>query len=277
MSEFEKLIDGENQTIICPSCGAVMPIKAKKCSFCGYINEAGDELKYQEKLEDIREDLEDLGDMPEEVYVSETKKNVRKIAIIAAVCGLLIVIIAGMIFIISPFMRSHKEKSLNKVITSEREMYAKLDEMYAQGDYEAIARFYDDFYMGDDWEKYHIAGWKHDKFIEVYRAYDLLVSEIEFFEKYPDLQESKENVFSYAASLFMTDWEKSDKQKQITAEEWEKIKGYQDYAADVLSEHFHLSREDMENMKRDLFDTKYSTIYTDGKKCRDIGRTLTWY
>ena len=58
----------------CTSCGAVYDPELSKCPYCGTLNLAGAEAEYFERLEEVREDLEALEDVP----IHETKREVRK-------------------------------------------------------------------------------------------------------------------------------------------------------------------------------------------------------
>ena len=60
--------------IICSSCGAEFDNDMAKCPYCGTMNYEGAEKEYLEKLEDVREDLDDLNEVP----LEETKKEFKK-------------------------------------------------------------------------------------------------------------------------------------------------------------------------------------------------------
>lgn len=59
--------------IICKYCGAKFDEIKSKCPYCGSTNYKGAEAEYFDKLEDVREDMEDLENVP----VQETKKELR--------------------------------------------------------------------------------------------------------------------------------------------------------------------------------------------------------
>ncbi len=86
----------EEKKLECVSCGATFADTEPKCPFCGSFNFKGAEKEYMEKLEDVRDDLEDLANIPARETVEELKqqgKFLKKIFLgifIAIVIGLLI-------------------------------------------------------------------------------------------------------------------------------------------------------------------------------------------
>ena len=79
--------------IICSSCGAEFDNDMAKCPYCGTMNYEGAEKEYLEKLEDVREDLDDLNEVPLEETKDELKKQgrlIRKVLMVAIIIGFIL-------------------------------------------------------------------------------------------------------------------------------------------------------------------------------------------
>jgi len=59
---------------ICESCAGKYDDMLPECPYCGSINYKGAEAEYFNQLEEVREELEDLKEVP----VEETKQEFRK-------------------------------------------------------------------------------------------------------------------------------------------------------------------------------------------------------
>lgn len=276
MSEIEILT--ENRIIKCKNCGAKFSAQDKFCPYCGSVNDIGDELEYQKKLEDIREDLDELGDVSKEAYIAETKINAKRISVIVVIIAA-VAIIAG--FFIPKIVLSVQKAKTERVVDDlkwEKETYAKLDDMYDRGDFEALGEFYKDYYLSMEWENHSVYGWQHNKFMEVYQVYMDMKDNLRFCTDYPEnVDGTKAYVFENCVKLIMTDWEKSDYEKMLNDSDYQNINKYIKEAYLVLDEHFHVSKDDLEMMRDELFDYSISSVYPDGRMCSEKGRKLEWY
>ena len=128
--------------MICKNCQADFDDNLPKCPFCGAFHYAGARKEYMGKLEDMKEDLDDLHETIPQMYTSELKtqaKGVRKILLILA--GIFTILI--LFFIINRFLLdsigSRDEKAF---LLFTKEAYPVADEFYASGDYEGLLNFY---------------------------------------------------------------------------------------------------------------------------------------
>lgn len=278
MNEVQRLAEAEEQNITCKSCGATIPISSKFCSFCGSVNEIGDELDYQEKLKNLKENLEDLENVTEDSYKEEVVKNVRNIGRIAIIIGALFVVIAIIVAIIFYVHQKRKTVALRDEIVWQKETYARLDEMYENGDYDAICDFYNDFYMSNDYGRYSLGAWEHNTFLDVYTLYKELIRSVEFCEKYPENKDEEKNyAFNCIVSLVLTDWEKADYAKQLTGKDKSLIEEYRKYAYSVLENNFHMTEAELESIKEEMFEDNYSFTYPDHRKVMEYAEKLDWY
>ena len=62
--------------IKCQNCGADIEELVPRCPYCGAMNEPGAEHKYMQDLYKLKDDLEDLGEMPQEEISDEVKNSV---------------------------------------------------------------------------------------------------------------------------------------------------------------------------------------------------------
>lgn len=147
--------------IVCNSCGAQYGSDHSKCPYCGTMNYEGAEKEYFEKLEDIREDVEELNSIPMQETKAELKKQGRFIRKIVLIVVLLAMVFAG-IFLVQElsFKRDHKADFIWQETN-----YQIMDEMYAAGDYEELLAFYRQAEEDDK----PVYTWQHAEFI---RAYD---------------------------------------------------------------------------------------------------------
>ena len=124
--------------IICSSCGAEFDNDMAKCPYCGTMNYEGAEKEYLEKLEDVREDLDDLNEVPLEETKDELKKQgrlIRKVLMVAIIIGF---ILFGWIMLSEKaYERDEKADFLWK-----SENFPVMNELYEAGKYEELADFY---------------------------------------------------------------------------------------------------------------------------------------
>ena len=153
MGNAEKMIK-------CSKCGATIKESQAYCNYCGSINILGAEIDYFNKLEDVRADLSEMGDDSEEEF-KRTLKSGTKFVIIAAIAVVLIVLIAFTVHVIAEkFDERHYQLSYNE----RQAVYAEHDAMYEAGDYDGIAKYYE-----ENSKNYQIYDWKHYKMISLYQ------------------------------------------------------------------------------------------------------------
>lgn len=278
MSNVERLAKKNNPIVLCKSCGANIGYNVRFCPHCGSSNEIGDELYYQEKLEDIREDLEELTDKSEDMIKDEATKFSKKILIVG-IAVVAVLLVFGGAFLMYRSVLSRVRDSKNKSdIAWQKETYAKLDELYDNNDFEAIDEFYTEYYLSLEWEKHSLAFWKHDTFMQVYSLYAHLNDALKMLQNYPDsLGVERIDIFEDSVKLVMTDWDKTDYNKTLNEKDYENIALYRDFALKVLDEHYHLTADDLDNMFDELFDKEISVYCPDGNKCRNKAKELQWY
>lgn len=163
--------------IICSSCGGHFPENIPKCPYCGSLNYAGAEAEYLKKLDDVKEDVEELKEVP----VRETKKafagqmkRLWKILLIIGVVVLLL--IAWNVWDHFSDKRDQKADYLWK-----QENYPVMDEMYEQGGYDKLLQFYRQASLLG----HPVYGWEHAEFCEVYQDIQYVKSQWSKIETNP--------------------------------------------------------------------------------------------
>lgn len=268
MSEVSKMINKMPKDIECPSCGAIFDIHLDRCPYCDSVNEYGDEEKYLKHLEDIKDNLENVQYIPENVYKDEAKSGMKKAV---KVMIIILIILFGLSVAIFTVVKIVERKQLNEEIAQikwEQENYPALDEMYANEDYEGLFAFWNTLYEDDGYKHYSIWTWKHYDFLSAYRDYATIKG------YWDDIKEGKGQKgdyrykygFSDAVVLIYTPWDtKKDVAKTINERDYEQIMGYVEYAREFLHEVFHMSDEDIDNLKDEILMDYPGTGYDYAK------------
>lgn len=139
---------------ICNYCGAEIDDTMPKCPYCDTLIAKGAQAAYMDKLYDIKEDMEELKDIPFDVVEEEVKHQGRRMKKIIIITLIIMALLAG-IFIL-------QEKRYERDHTSdyiwEQENYPIMSEMYENGEYEELEEFYYNALMEEksiwNWEYY---------------------------------------------------------------------------------------------------------------------------
>lgn len=282
MTQTENLLNNQTQTVICPDCGAAFSVREKYCPYCGHINEIGDELSYQQKLEDIRDNLEDLEDVPSALYKEEAVKDAKSVGKIAIIIGAVLLVLFVSIFTFVKTLAKNTMGNVGKELQQQREFYASLDEMYEKGDFDSIRDVYRSNEYGID-SPINIYNWQHNQFMIVYlfygdlkHDYDLVLDLYDSKDANEDLfREDAAYVFYNAAKLILTDWDKEDLNHTLTQDDYARIDEYKEYAASLLDKHFQISLSELMQLRDELIIDGEDSPNFD--KCIEYGRGLTWY
>lgn len=141
----------------CKSCGAHFDEMLPACPYCGTMSIKGAEAEYMDKLEDIREDMEDLIAVP----VMETKKALKKqtkfvLIVIGVILGLFLLLV--LVELIFGYHAPKRDRQAD--FAWQQETFPVLDELYEQENYnELLTRYYQAFE-----EDAPIGAWEHYEF-----------------------------------------------------------------------------------------------------------------
>ncbi len=158
--------------MICNVCKATFPDDATKCPYCGTINISGATLAYNQKFEDITDDLAQVPKAQEEIYkktfFARNAYWLKYLGIATLIC--IISIIALYLNWQNSLVITESDNYLKPKIIWELEAYPLLDEYYAAGDIDAIVAFDDALSYNGEYPRTP-DNWAHCDFIEVYREY----------------------------------------------------------------------------------------------------------
>ena len=237
------------KTITCPSCSAVYEDHLPKCPYCGTLNIKGAEAEYFEKLENIREDMEELETVP----IQEAKKEVIRQSvflkrILLAVGG--IVMIAALITL---FVNREEKIDAKAEYLWKQETFPILNALYEEKKFEELNKEFWEFAVDD----MPVWSWEHADFCDLldqsYYFEEILDKEIlgekltEFdfthllyygfrmTERLEDelSEDELENLAPYLSMVkedFMCRWEFSEKDLEAIAKEREKNYGIVSFA-----------------------------------------------
>lgn len=224
--------------MICNSCGGIFEDNLAKCPYCGSMNISGAEAEYMNKLDDVREDMEDLEDVPME----ETKKEFRKQGrFLKKIFGVLLVIVGILAIIIGivEWNDSSYERKAKKDYLWQQENFPIFDKLYEEGKYQELIEV---LYSDKNAEK-PVWKWSHYEFVGAYLATENLADILEE----ESLGTSKMEILDYEAILnteltvmgFLQDEENPEEDKEI-------LMKYAKPALQDFEERWNMSQEEQE-------------------------------
>lgn len=153
--------------IVCCNCGAEMEKDSSRCPYCNAINEIGAEKQYKRQLGELKEDLEDLSQVPENAYKKEMLVTWKRAAAITIAVMTVLAAALGITFLHRRAEERYFETDIKKQLLWEAENFPKFDAWYEAGDYDAIVEAQEQAYE----EGFHIWDWEHGRFISAYEGY----------------------------------------------------------------------------------------------------------
>ena len=241
----------------CGNCGAEITEKDAYCPYCGVMNVRAAETEYMEKLEDIRENTEKLGDEGGR----HTKKEVRRVGRLAVIIFAIVAVLVLGLFAFSwamdnVFIGSGRD-ARNEAAFKEK-YFPKLDELYESGDMEATSDYMNEI-GGEDGAEV-LMMWPHYKFISYYSEYRY-IQEVPGTELNSDFWNRKYGEVLYAGIelIYQAGY---FGQKKMSAEETEKVKEYAGEAERIFAEYFSLDKSDLDEIYEDCVDEGGYVYYT---------------
>jgi AraC family transcriptional regulator, L-rhamnose operon regulatory protein RhaS len=133
------MADTTVKKIICSSCGAEFEDTLPKCPYCGSLNYKGAEAEYLGKLESMRQDMQQLEQVPEKELKKKLKKKqkfvIKLLILLAALAAILAVIVFRVRYI--------EPRDARADYLWEKENFPILDRLYQEKDLEALMDFYE--------------------------------------------------------------------------------------------------------------------------------------
>lgn len=241
----------------CGNCGGEITDKDAYCPYCGVMNVRAAETEYMEKLEDIRENTEKLGDEGGR----HTKKEVRRVGRLAVIIFAIVAVLVLGLFVFSwamdHFFYGNGRDARDEAAFKEK-YFPKLEELYASGDMDATCDYLNEIGGEDGAEVLQM--WPHYKYISYYMDYKI-VHAIPGTELDNDFWNLKYDEVLYAGIelIYQAGY---FGQKNMSAEETEKVKKYASEAEDIFSEYFSLDKSELDEIYRDCTDEEGYVYYT---------------
>jgi hypothetical protein len=241
----------------CGNCGGEITDKDAYCPYCGVMNVRAAETEYMEKLEDIRENTEKLGDEGGR----HTKKEVRRVGRLAVIIFAIVAVLVLGLFVFSwamdHFFYGNGRDARDEAAFKEKYL-PKLEELYASGDMDATCDYLNEIGGEDGAEVLQM--WPHYKYISYYMDYKI-VHAIPGTELDNDFWNLKYDEVLYAGIelIYQAGY---FGQKNMSAEETEKVKKYASEAEDIFSEYFSLDKSELDEIYRNCTDEEGYVYYT---------------
>lgn len=133
------MADTTVKKIVCSSCGAEFDDTLPKCPYCGSLNYKGAEAEYLGKLEGMRQDMQQLGQVPEQELKQKLKKKQKFVIRVFIVVAVLAAVLAAIVFRV----RYVEPRDAKADYLWEKENFPVLDRLYQAKDFEGLADFYE--------------------------------------------------------------------------------------------------------------------------------------
>lgn len=155
--------------LYCENCHAPIEDDSAKCPYCGALNVTGSEKQYMEQLYDIKKDVEELSAVPKEEYRGEIGKTGRVIRRTFLAAAVLMTFVGLLLFLVRKWTDYEPTaEEMRAQIQWEKEIFPKLDALYAEGNYDGIMEC---VFENQNGSFYSISNWEHEDFINVYTRY----------------------------------------------------------------------------------------------------------
>ncbi len=261
--------------IKCRECGALIDEQVERCPYCGAINETGAEEKYMQDMDALRDNLEDLGDIPKEEITQEVQKHLKFTGKTVVLTLVAVAIVAVVLLLYNKrwdiYMRIYevtqhtRSADAREQLLWENENYPQLDAWYEEGNYDALLDFYRENSYVDSGIQYNLSSWSHYSLLTYYDEYRecmdfrerLTAGELPYFFEYQSpFYEGLDLIYSRNAK-YRND--AVDEQDEAAIQKW------RDEAADFIKEVYGIDDEEIRKLIQEA-DTgdgylKYEGLY----------------
>lgn len=225
---------------ICESCAGKYEDTLPECPYCGSVNYKGAEAQYFNQLKEVREELEDLKEVPVEETKQEFRKQGRFLGKVFLVTVIVFVLLIILYFLLQADWGFHRDSKADYLWKQQN--YPLLDELYEKGDYEALREYF------TEENDYPIGEWSHSDF------YYLYVKSTELLELYHWEKEWGElEPFDYVIILH-DEWEVlySQESRMLDEQENERLAEYQQVVQESFDTRWEMSETDFEEISRQV-------------------------
>ncbi len=222
----------------CPSCAAVYEDHLPECPYCGAFNLKGAEAEYFEQLEDIREDMEELGT----VLVQETKKEVIRQSIFLKRILWIIGGIAAVFLIMTIIANKERNVDVKAEYQWKQETFPVLNALYEEKNFEELISVY----WGLVVDGRPIWDWEHADFCE-------LLDQSLYFEEILAKESANEELAEsdYTHLLYYGFRLTSNLDEELSDDEIANLTPYLDMVQDDFEYRWKFSEKDLESIAKE--------------------------
>ena len=169
------------KTVICPSCGAHFAASSPRCPYCGTIYVPAAERDYMDKLGDVRESLEEVGDAGVTASRHEAKRTGRLVLRVLLAVAVIAAVIGG----VAAWKAAKEKRDVRAEYRWQREHFPEMDALYEAGEYDRLLELYNEA-LDEDHDMWQ---WPHYAFCEIYGSYRYGEETLEFVTNEPSQEE----------------------------------------------------------------------------------------
>ena len=228
------------KTVICPSCGAHFAATEPRCPYCGTMYVPAAEREYMEKLDDVREDLEDVGDAGDAAGREAARHTGRHLLRLVILTAAFLAVLGGLF----AWKASREKADTRAEYRWQREHFPEMDELLASGQYEELLEVYEAAQEADHdmWQ------WEHDDFCQIYRTIVYTRETLAFVESEPSEKEHYQEDLLYGLMVMrgMT------YRRELLREDEERLTGLAGELPEEVAACLEISEEDWETFDASL-------------------------
>lgn len=238
--------------MICRSCGGTFADSATKCPYCGTMHLVGATEAYNQKFEDMNDDLAALGDTHTAVYKQTAHRQTTRVGKVVIITLAVALGFAGLSFALTTLIDSAYDNTdaVKAQMLWQTEYFPILDTLYEAGEFDELLACEEAVYSDTDFSLYT---WTHYEFLSCYRTYTECLSYIDDYENGAVL-----SAYPYTQMLyFYLDEQTNRSYRCYTEADCALIDEYLVVVADFLEESLSLQEDDLVALSTELIDDNF--------------------
>lgn len=247
----------DKKRIICSGCGGEFDASLPKCPYCDIIHYAGAEAEYLNKLDDIRDDMEELGDVQEDVVKEELKKQGHLVKRIVIMIAVILALLAAWTYFRLNFRFS--QVSDKEQFLWQSENYPKFDTMYKAEEYQELADILQKELQGE----YSIWDYEHRAFAFVYDNITDAKKAMQLIDSGEDTSLDMYTTLLYNQMDFIIQWERTG---ELSEEERAIIEPLKGEVVEDFHNRWQMREEDYQKLLKKAEDNYHVLPYKEVEK-----------
>ncbi len=260
-------MENDHSLIRCPNCGAEHSIHLPKCPYCGTINPEGAEEAYLDKLEQTRQDLDEVDDLAKQEVRSEVKAGAGKAVKRVILAAVILLVLAGVYLLTDRILsggRSEYELT-EQEIAWQREAFPELDRLYEAGDLEAAAGRLQEYSA----QNHRVWDWSHYTFLEWYDNYRRTQEHLQELTEKQSCSELLAGLLVFGTFRFYYRDYAPEQGVSLSEGDIARLDGYREELVTAIHDRLGFTDEQMEAFRADVYD-EYNVL--NYKKCEKLGK-----